>query len=76
MGILKNSRSEKNSTHMKEEMEGQISSGTTHRLAKMLKQKLRNNSYTYWINILVEIINIARSSIVIMSKLVRVAWII
>ena len=61
---------------MKEEIEGEISSGTTHHSVKMLKPILRNNFYTYWVNILVEIINITRSSNVIMSKLVIVAWII
>ena len=62
---------------MKVEIEGEIemSSGTTHYLVKMLKPILRNNFYTCWINILVGIINITRSSIVIMSKLVIVAWI-
>ena len=58
---------------MKEEIEGEKSSGTTHHLVKMLKPILRNNFYTYWLNILVEII---RSSIVTMSKLVIAAWII
>ena len=44
--------------------------------SKMLKPIFQNNVYTYWINILVEIINITRSSIVTTSKLVIVAWII
>ena len=61
---------------MKEEIEGEKSSGTTHHLVKMLKPILRKNFYTYWLNILVEIINITRSSIVTMPKLVIVAWII
>ena len=63
---------------MKEEIEGERSSGTTttQHLVKMLKPISRNNFYTYWINILVEIINITRSSIVTMSKLVTAAWII
>ena len=61
---------------MKDKIEGEISSGTTHQLVKMLKQILRNNFYTCWINILVEIMNITRYSIVTMSKLVIVAWII
>ena len=61
---------------MKEEIEGETSSGTTYHLVKMLKPISRNNFYTYWINILVEIINITRSSIVTMPKLVIVAWII
>ena len=60
---------------MKEEIEGETSSGTTHHLIKMLKPILQNNFYTYLINILVEIINTTRSSIVTMSKLVIVAWI-
>ena len=61
---------------MKEEIEGETSSGTTYHLVKMLKPISRNNFYTYWINILVEIINITRSSIVTKPKLVIVAWII
>ena len=61
---------------MKEEIEGETSSGKTHHLVKMLKLILQNHFYTYWINILVEIINITRSSIVTTSKLVIVAWII
>ena len=61
---------------MKEEIEGETSSGTTNHLVKMLKPISRNNFYPYWINILVEIINITRSSIVTMPKLVIVAWII
>ena len=61
---------------MKEKVERETSSGTTHHLAKMLNPILRNNFYIYWINILVEIINITKSSIVTMSKLVIVAWII
>ena len=60
---------------MKEEIGGETSSGTTHHLIKMLKPILQNNFYTYLINILVEIINTTRSSIVTMSKLVIVAWI-
>ena len=59
---------------MKEEIEGETSSGTTHHLVKMLKPISRNNFYTYLIKILVEIINTTRSSIVTMSKLVIVAW--
>ena len=43
--------------------------------SKNVKKILRNNFYTYKINILVEIINITRSSILTMSKLVIVAWI-
>lgn len=61
---------------MKEEIEGKISLGTTPRLAKMLKPILQNNFYTYWINTFIEIINVTRSSIVIMLKLVIAAWII
>ena len=61
---------------MKEEIEGETSSGKTHHLVKLSKLILQNNLYTYWINILVEIINITRSSIVTMSKLVIIAWII
>ena len=61
---------------MKEEKEGETSSGATHHLVKMLKPILQYNFYTYWINILVEIINITRPSIVTMLKLVIVAWII
>ena len=61
---------------MKEEIEGETSSGTTYHLVKMLKPISRKNFYTYWINILVEIINITRSSIVTKPKLVIVAWII
>ena len=57
---------------MKEEIEGETSSGTTRHLLKMLKPITRNNFYTYSINILVEIINVTRSSIVTMSKLVIV----
>ena len=57
---------------MKEEIEGETSSGTTCHLLKMLKPIMRNNFYTYSINILVEIINVTRSSIVTMSKLVIV----
>ena len=74
--ILKSSHLRKNSIHMKEKIERKISSGTTHHLVKMLKPILPNNFYTYWINILVEIINISRYSIVTMSKLVIVALII
>ena len=37
----------KNSIHMKKEIEGETSSGTTHHLAKMLKPILRNNFCTY-----------------------------
>ena len=62
--------------HMKEYIEGKTSSSTTHDLVKILKPILRNNFYTYWIHILEEIINIARSSIVKMLKFVIVAWII
>ena len=58
------------------EIEGETSSGTTHHLVKMLRPISRNNFYTYWINILVEIINITKSSIVTMSELVIVSWII
>ena len=61
---------------MKEEIEGETSSGITHHLVKMLKPILLNKFYSYWINILVEIINITRSSIITMSKLVTAAWII
>ena len=61
---------------MKEEKEGEKSSSTTHHLVKMLKPILRKKMYIYWINILVGIINITRSSIVTMSKLLIVAWII
>ena len=61
---------------MNKEMEGEILSGTTHHSVKMLKPILRNNFYTYKINVLVETTNITRSSIVTMSKLVIVAWII
>ena len=61
---------------MKEEIEAETSSGTTHRLVKMLKPISRNNFYNYWINILVEIINITRPSIATMSILVIAAWII
>ena len=57
---------------MKEKIEGETSSGTTRHLLKMLKPIMRNNFYTYSINILVEIINVTRSSIVTMSKLVIV----
>ena len=66
----------KNSTHMKEEIEEKISPGTIPRLAKMLKPILQNNFCTYWINTFIEIINVTRSSIVIMLKLVIAAWII
>ena len=61
---------------MKEEIEGETSSGITHHLVKMLKPILLNNFYSYWIDILVEIINITRSLIITMSKLVTAAWII
>ena len=76
MDILKKSHLTKNSIHIKEEIEGEISSSTTHHLVKMLKPISQTNFYNYWINILVEIINITRSSIVTMTKLVIVAWII
>ena len=46
---------------MKQEIEGKTSSGTTHYLVKMLKPILGNNFYTYWINIVVEIIKISYS---------------
>ena len=57
---------DKNSAHMKEKIEGETSSGTSHYLVKMLKPTLRNSFYTNWMNILIEIINITRSSIVIL----------
>ena len=66
----------KNSSHMKEEIEQETLPGTMHHLVKMLKPILQNNFYTYWKNILVEIINITTSSIATMSKLVIVTWII
>ena len=61
---------------MKEELEGEILSGATHHLVKMLKPISRNNFYTYWVKVLVEIINIRRSPMVTMSKLVIAAWVI
>ena len=73
---LKNSHLRKNSTYTKEEIEGETPSGTKHHLVKIFKPILRNNFYIYWINILVKIINITRSSTVAMSKLVIAAWII
>ena len=57
----------KNSIHVKEEKEGETSSGTNPPFSKILKPTLRN--------ILEEIINITRSSIATMSKSVIVAWI-
>ena len=59
---------------MKEEVEGEISSSTTHYLVKMLKPILQNDFSLCWIKTLVKIINIARFSIAIMLKLVIVAW--
>ena len=61
---------------MKEELEGETSSGTTHHLVKMLKPISRNNFYSYWVEVLVETINIRRSPMVTMSKLVIAALII
>ena len=68
--ILKNSHLRKSNIRTKEDIQRETSSGATHHLVKLLKQVSRNNFYTYWIKILVEIINITRSSIVTMSKLV------
>ena len=59
---------------MKEEVEGEISSSTTHYLVKILKPILQKDFSLSWIKILVKIINIARFSIAIMLKLVIVAW--
>ena len=61
---------------MKEDIEVEAFSGTTHHLVKRLKLISRNNFYTYWTNTVVEIINITRSSAVTMSKLVIIRWII
>ena len=60
---------------MKEEIQGETLSGTTHHLVKILKPILQNNFHTDQINNLAEIINITRSPIVTMSKLVIVALI-
>ena len=54
---------------MKADVEGETSSCTTHHLVKMLKPILSNNPYTYWINILVEIIKVRRYSMVTLSNL-------
>ena len=59
---------------MKEEVEREISSSTTHYLVKILKPILQKDFSLSWIKILVKIINIARFSIAIMLKLVIVAW--
>lgn len=72
--ILENSHLRKNSKHMKEEVEREISSSTTHYLVKILKPILQKDFSLSWIKILVKIINIARFSIAIMLKLVIVAW--
>ena len=68
VNIQKNSRLRKNSTHMKEKTEKEMSFSTTFRLEKCQNQYCKTIFYTYWINILVEIINITTYSTVIMSK--------
>ena len=47
VGILKSSHLRKNSIHMKEEIQGEALSGTTHHLVKILKPILQNSFHTY-----------------------------